>query len=395
MTLRRVELFVPAHAIRRHAVRSFALICFAFVASLTQAAVSTWNGGGGNVNWSTPGNWDVTPVSSAGTDIIFAGITNTGTSGTPLNQNIFNPFRLNTLTFSAGGGAFFIGGGPLEWEGTTTTITQNSSSAESIANDFSPGANFTVAITLAGNGTGLVTLGGTISVGNGARDYAIVKNGSSSFALSGASTYSGGTTINAGSLFINNSSGSGTGTGTVAVNGGTLGGSGTISGAVTIASGANLSPGAMGSGSTAILHTGSLSLNSGANFVLDLNNTTVGTGYDQVSVTGTVNITGSNLVLNPGAGLSIGDTFFILANDGVDPVTGMFSQGATITAGFDTFSINYAANFGGAGAGNDISLTLIGIVPESSTWIAGLVAFAALGCHQARRVIGRRIRRLP
>ena len=122
-------------------------------------------------------------------------------------------------------------------------------------------------------------------------------------------------------MLANNSSGSATGTGAVTVTsiGTLLGGNGTMTGTVSMASGTNLSPGAtIASGSTAILRTGALTLSSGSNFTMDLLSTTAGTGYDQLGVTGTVNITGSNLIVRPGAGLNIGDKFFILLNDSTD-----------------------------------------------------------------------------
>jgi hypothetical protein len=61
----------------------------------------------------------------------------------------------------------------------------------------------------------------------------------------------------------------------------TLGGGGTIGGTVNVASsGANLLPRASGVGSTAILHTGAVTLATGSNFNVDLNNTTAGPSYD-------------------------------------------------------------------------------------------------------------------
>lgn len=356
------------------------------------AQTQTWTGGGPDVNWITAANWGgVSWFGSSTTDVVFAGNTNTGTAGTPLNQNITNPLHINSLTFNSGGGAFFLGGFPLQFNGATNAITQNSSSAESIANDVSPNANSVVTLNLAGAGSGVVTISGAILNGAGNRDYAIDKAGTSSFVLSGVNTYAGGTTVDAGSLFINNSAGSGTGSAAVLVNnGGTLGGNGSISGPLFVVSGGNLAPGAFGSGTTAVFHTASVSLGSGSNFVLDLINTTAGTGYDQLSVTGTVNITGSNLVLNPAAGLSVNDKFFILANDGSDAVIGTFSQGTTITAANgDVFSINYADNFDGGATANDISLTLTGVVPEASTWFAAVVAFAIIGCDLIRRFLRR------
>src|SRR4029077_7029907 len=111
------------------------------------AATSTWTGGGApSVNWSLAANWTPgAPTSSQTTDLIFAGTTNTGTSGTPLNNDLAGSVgtgsivavNLNATAFSSGGGAFFLGGNNLRLDGTGTnpnSITQNSSSAESIAN---------------------------------------------------------------------------------------------------------------------------------------------------------------------------------------------------------------------------------------------------------------------
>jgi hypothetical protein len=154
-------------------------------------------------------------------------------------------------------------------------------------------------------------------------------------------------------------------------------------------SSANLSPGATGVGSTAVLSTGALTLVSGSNFNVDLNSTTVGSGYDQVSVTGTVNLGGalaSNLVVTAGSGLSIGNKFFILLNDSTDLVSGTFAQGATVTASNgDIFAINYVDNGDSGLLGNDISLTVTTVVPEPSTWVAATLALGILGWSQRRR----------
>ena len=78
-------------------------------------------------------------------------------------------------------------------------------------------------------------------------NLSLIKQGSAILTLSGTNVYSGGTTINAGTLLVNNATGSGTGTGNVTVDSGaTLGGNGTISGPVTAAAGATLKPGGSG-----------------------------------------------------------------------------------------------------------------------------------------------------
>ena len=119
--------------------------------------------------------------------------------------------------------------------------------------------------------------------------------------------------------------------------------------------------------------------------MVDLNGTTAGTGYDQVRVTGAVGITGSNIVVNPGAGLNVGDKFFVLLNDASDIISGTFAQGATITVGYDTFLINYLDNGDGGALGNDISLTLVTIIPEPGTWVGAALAVVILGWSQLRK----------
>jgi hypothetical protein len=127
-------------------------------------------------------------------------------------------------------------------------------------------------------------------------------------------------------------------------------------------------------------------LSFGFNFTVDLTGTTAGTRYDQVSVTGTIGFTVSNIVVNAGAGLNIGNKFFVLLNDGADAVSGTFAQGSTVTSGGDTFSINYLDNGDGGPLGNDISLTLITIVPEPATRVGAALALSVLGWSQRRRL---------
>ena len=62
----------------------------------------------------------------------------------------------------------------------------------------------------------------------------VTKVGSGVFVLSGANLYRRPTTVSAGVLVVNNTTGSGTGTGAVMVNAGTLGGHGTIAGEVQV-----------------------------------------------------------------------------------------------------------------------------------------------------------------
>lgn len=126
------------------------------------------------------------------------------------------------------------------------------------------------------------------------RTVSIVKNGFGTFTLTGASTYTGGTTVDAGTLLVNNTTGSGTGTNAVIVNtNGTLGGTGFILGPVTVNAGGALAPGSNGVGTLTL--RSNLTLSAGA--VLNFELGAPGTG-DKVAVTnalvlgGTLNVTG-------------------------------------------------------------------------------------------------------
>jgi uncharacterized repeat protein (TIGR01451 family) len=90
-------------------------------------------------------------------------------------------------------------------------------------------------------------------------------------------------------------------------------------------------------------------------FVVEVNGTTAGSGYDQLSVTGTVNLTGATLSGSAGFTPTTGASFIIIDNDGVDAITGTFAglpQGATIVLSGQAFTISYSG-----GSGNDVVLS--------------------------------------
>ena len=168
-------------------------------------------------------------------------------------------------------------------------------------------------ITVDSTTNNYVFSGGGYIAGSGS----LLKEGSSTLTIenSVANTYSGGTTINDGTLLADDSAtptntggGSSTGTGPVLVNGGatsgTLGGDGIVGGSTSIQSGATLAPGSGNAGDLLTFSdsgSNALVLSTGANLSYSLNapNQTGGTnGNDMADVTG-------QLVLNPQISLSI------------------------------------------------------------------------------------------
>jgi autotransporter-associated beta strand protein len=179
----------------------------------------------------------------------------------------------------------------------------------------------------------------------------LVKQGSGTLTLSGANTYTGTTTVNAGTLSVTGS----TTSGTTVNSGATLGGTGSIAAPVAVNPGGTLNPGvAVGILSTGnYTQTGNLTIE----IVNPISPATAGTDYDQLSVTGTV-------TLNPGATLTLAfvgsgqvpaETIYtLIANDGIDAVVGTFAglpEGKIFTANGQRWQISYVG-----GDGNDVTL---------------------------------------
>lgn len=195
----------------------------------------------------------------------------------------------------------FVGGntvnaGTLTLNGYSETVAGlRSAWGNGVVQNGGGGAN---ASTLTLSGAGVYTFGGLLrndAAGSATNILRLVKSGGGTQKLLGASTYAGGTRIDAGALYVDNTSGSGTGTGPV-TNNATLGGSGAIGGAVTVNAGAKLDPGS--DPATA----GTLTVNSNVTFVSG-SGLTVDLAGSSAADCLVVNGTGSTL--NLGSGLSL------------------------------------------------------------------------------------------
>jgi len=272
----------------------------------------------------------------ASTDMTWSGgtIRNTAAAGTDVALNI-----------------------PMAVSGPGTLDTVNASSRFSLMNNISGSGT----ITTTGGGiielqpdsnatrTGVSTGTGTQTISaNIAGTSPILKIGSGTSILTGANTYTSNTTVSAGTLLINNTSGSGTGSGNVTVlSGATLGGTGflgTPSSLITanVQSGGTLAPG--NSPGTLTFHA-NLTLDPGATFLVDI-----------------LNPTTDLLVIGPGGSLTLTDAIlagtwggssanvfsgtydassmhWLIDNQGAGDITGTFAN--------STFAPSFSGLFGG------------------------------------------------
>ncbi len=278
-----------------------------------------WGGGGANNNWSSAANWASTP--SNGSNLTFAGTTRLSNTNDSLTS-------VGSITFNNTAGAFTLSGNALAIAGG---ITNNSTSTQTI------GINLTLSAAQQFNAaSGNLAVNGTIATGGNALTVTgssnttlagivsgtgrLAKSGAGTLTLSANNTYSGGTTVSAGTL---------------------------VAGHVN----------ALGSGGLTINSTATTRLQAGLNGPVQLPTLSIAGG---ASPTATLDITDNNLIVHNGN----------LATLSAQIKSGLNASG-TIWTGPGITSSTAATDSGG--------ITAVGIIPNDdgsggalySTWPVG------------------------
>ena len=202
--------------------------------------------------------------------IRFGNASNTGTlsylgSGESTNRRV---------QIGSGTGATATGGATILSNGSGALVF-TAATLNSAVTVGATGSTTARVLTLGGSNTNANTVQGAIINNTGAgtsgtNAVALVKQDVGVWILGGASTYSGGTTVNGGTLLVNNATGSATGTGSVSIaNGGRLGGNGTAGSLNAGASFTQQSGGVIFVGQNGVQDAQTLTLQAGAGFTID------------------------------------------------------------------------------------------------------------------------------
>ena len=285
----------------------------------------------------------------------------------------------NNATLTAEGGTGGSAGGIVFFfensSGGTARIEVFGNGTLDISSHFAPG------VTVGSiEGDGLISLGANnLTVGStnlkttfsgviqdggiagGAGGSLIKIGGGSNLTLSGANTYTGGTTVTAGTLFVTNRRGSATGSDTVRVNAGKLGGTGKISGNVFVGDGsapeAFITPGTTAIFPATLTIQRKLTLRADGTFHFGFKSSNI--TADKIIARG-VTIDSGALIFFDHVDVGtfpLGTVFTAIDNTAATPIAGTFANladGATFTIDNITFQADYQG-----GDGNDLTLTVV------------------------------------
>ena len=369
-------------------LRAAALLTAAVAAagSAANAASVTWSGSSvSNGNWSTGGNWSAgaapgsTSVLTSSDITIFNAIIANTWGNSSINPLVIDSSTQNIggINFDAAADSFFIGstggnslllsnGGSIQMLSTLTgtnvietvnapLVIEGAGGAYLFANNSASGSGagsgtlvFGGAITggttgatvlsLAGSNTNANTISGAISNGS-ATTVALAKSGAGTWVLSGANTYTGSTSVTAGTLkldfnaagapssnIINSSSALALGGGTLQISGNSSSASSQTFNGVTLSAGPSVISAAPASGTTSIptVTLGALPSASAGSTIMFVGPATINaSGSIAATATITTTTAGTGLFGNMGA--------FGLGKNGAYATVGLYDYASTDT----------------------------------------------------------------
>ena len=240
--------------------------------------------------------------------------------------------------------------------------------------------------TLTFTGAGQTLIAGN-AIDNAGITLALAKTGAGALVLSGTNTYSGATTVTAGSLFVNGDSSNALGALTVSSTA-ILGGAGSIGAATTVSG--TLTAGSQVNAIGLFTFTNSLTLNSSSRTLLEISGAGRGTGYDAIDV--------ASMVLGGALDLSFGSlvsgTFNLFNAGGALSKTGNFSSvtsSGSYATSWGRTGETWSATVGATNLSFDQATGTLVIVPEPGTVSllgAGLAIVVWIG---RRRVTARAV----
>ena len=258
-----------------------------------------------------------------------------------------NTFSSGTLTISGAivglNNASALGGSPAvafaASSSGTLDLGGNNASIGSLSSGATPGtqvieSSSATPVLLTGSQTTSGTYAGVITNG-GAGAVSFTQNGPAALTLTGSNSYTGSTTLNAGTLNVNGYLG---GAGAVTVNSGaTLSGSGgTINGAVTVNSGGTINP-IVGPGAATMTLTNGLTISGSGIAAFDI--APDGSSHDQINITSGGLTLASGAILQVTTGVYVAGNYVLMTYTGPDPsLAGVVEE--TLASG--SMSSNYS-----------------------------------------------------
>jgi hypothetical protein len=150
-----------------------------------QAATLSWDGGGGDANWSTGTNWDgdVAPTYNTNTyeTLNFAGTTNL-----TANNDYGDGNNTDSILFDASAGAFTLTGGSIDMLGRASnvsaagvaSVTNNSTNTQTINNNLINRADFNTSLVFKNTAGGSIVVNGSVTEAGGSATLSKISGGS-------------------------------------------------------------------------------------------------------------------------------------------------------------------------------------------------------------------------